>query len=142
FSGPRCRPLVRRHRFCLTKGIAVMVPRRCRNRCLLAVQTSVSATSRTCSVWASRISCFGQPCVSSGTCCRPFACSVRRSFLTSRTPSASLGREAATCLCERGLRPGQPECHPHHVEQLNGCRQFNACLRQLASLGRQGTESQ
>ena len=54
----------------------------------------------------------------------------------------SLGRRAVSCLCERGLRPGQPECHPHRVEQLNGCRQFNACLCQLASLARQGPESQ
>jgi hypothetical protein len=29
-----------------------------------------------------------------------------------------------------------------NVEQLNGCGQFDACLCPLASLGKQGTESQ
>ena len=49
---------------------------------------------------------------------------------------------ALSGLGERGMCSGQPEGHPHLVEERNGGGQFAACRCQLASLGRQGPERQ
>jgi hypothetical protein len=45
-------------------------------------------------------------------------------------------------LRQHSLRPGQPECHRHRLEQSDSRRQFGTGLGEPASLGIQGAEAQ